>query len=124
MNKENKSKFTFPPESEIKKVLQRGSKPNFRRVNIGLTANATPVERTKYNLCKTILRYKHDHNLRTEDLAQQLGLSLVKTEYILYSNIAKLTFEELLGYANNLHLPCQIKINLPYEREKATAKAY
>ncbi len=72
MNKGNKSKFTFPPEVEIKKVLQRGSKPNFRRVNIGLTPNATPVERTKYDLCKNILRYKHDQNLRTEDLAQQL----------------------------------------------------
>jgi len=122
MNKENK--FTFPPESEIKKVLQRGSKPNFRRVNIGLTPNATPLERTKYDLCKTILRYKHDNNLRTEDLAQQLGLSTVKTEHILYSHINKLTFEELLGYTNNLHLPCQIKINLPYEREKATTKAF
>ncbi|CAG8602543.1 590_t:CDS:1, partial [Diversispora eburnea] len=101
------SKFTFPPETEIKKVLQRGSKPNFRRVNIGLTPNATPLERAKHDLCKTILRYKHDNNLRTEDIAQKLGLNLVKTEYILYSHIDKLTFEELLGYANNLYLPYQ-----------------
>lgn len=118
------NKFTFPPETEIKKVLARGNKPNFRRVNIGLTPNATPAERTKYDLCKTILCYKHDKNLHTEELAQQLGLSAIKTEHILYSHIDKLTFEELLGYANNLHLPCQIKINLPYERDKATVKAH
>jgi hypothetical protein len=121
MKKENK--FTFPPENEIKKVLQRGNKNNFRRVNIGLTPNATPIERIKYDLCKTILCYKHDKNLSTEGLAQQLGLSLIKTEYILYGHIDKFTFEELLGYVNNLSLSCQIKINLPYEREKATAKA-
>ncbi|CAJ0845080.1 8003_t:CDS:10 [Entrophospora sp. SA101] len=94
-------------------VVKRIGKSD-RRTNIGLSANATPIDKAKYKLCKSILSYKKENNFATKDIAQQLGLTIAKTESILYSHVDKLAFEELVHYANNLHVPCQLRINLPY----------
>ncbi|CAH1755800.1 15108_t:CDS:10 [Entrophospora sp. SA101] len=95
------------------KMVKRIGKSD-RRTNIGLSANATPIDKAKYKLCKSILSYKKENNFATKDIAQQLGLTIAKTESILYSHVDKLAFEELVHYANNLHVPCQLRINLPY----------
>ncbi|CAJ0918288.1 21730_t:CDS:2 [Entrophospora sp. SA101] len=97
----------------FEKVVKRIGKSD-RRTNIGLSANATPIDKAKYKLCKSILSYKKENNFATKDIAQQLGLTIAKTESILYSHVDKLAFEELVHYANNLHVPCQLRINLPY----------
>lgn len=121
---QNKTKgFCFPPNEEMEQVIKRGEQPNFHQVNIGLRPSATPLEKVKYQLCKNILSYKHEHHLSVESIAKKLGLSKLTTEHLLYSHIDKFSFEEILGYANNLNISCQVQINLPYEREKATAEA-
>ena len=68
--------------------------------------------------------YKQDNSLETKDIAKQLGLTVVKTENILYSHIDKFTFEELANYVNNLHVPCQLKINIPYGRKETATEAH
>ena len=117
-----KKKFTFPPKEELERVRKRIALSD-RRTNIGLPPNASPIEKAKYKLCKIILGYKQDNDLTTKKIAKQLGLTITKTEQILYSHIDKLTFEELIGYANCLHVPCQLRINIPYG-QKASAKTY
>jgi|SRR5437016_12089549 len=117
-------KFSFPPEEEIKKVLKRVEQPNYRRVNIGLHPNATPAEKAKYKLCKDILRYKQENKLTTEDMAQKLELNIPKTEYILFSHIDKFHLDELINYADSLHLPFKLTINGLHVSQKATAEAH
>jgi hypothetical protein len=112
-------KFAFPPQEEFERVIKRTSKSD-RRTNIGLSANATPLEKAKYKLCKSILGYKQDNDLTTKDIAKQLGLTITKTEKILYSHIDELVFEELVSYANCLHVPCQLRINTPYGQKTST----
>src|SRR6185369_15803944 len=116
-------RFAFPPKEELERVRKRVARSD-RRTNIGLASNATPAEKAKYKLCKSILGYKQDNNLTTKDVAKQLGLTIAKTEAILYSHIDKLDLEELLDYVNNLHVPCQLRINLPYAQKEITPKAY
>jgi hypothetical protein len=65
-------KSIFPPKEEFERVVQRISK-NDQRTNIGLHSDATPIEKAKYKLCKSILTYKQENNLITRDLAKQLG---------------------------------------------------
>ena len=113
-----KRKFTFPPQEELERVRKRTALSD-RRTNIGLPPNASPIEKAKYKLCKTILGYKQDNNLTNKEIAKQLGLTVTKTEQVLYSHIDKLTFEELIGYANYLHVPCQLRINIPYGQKTA-----
>ena len=122
--KSTDEKFSFPPEEEIKKVLKRVEQPNYRRDNIGLDPNATPAEKAKYKLCKDILRYKQENKLTTEDMAQKLELNIPKTEYILFSHIDKFHLDELINYADSLHLPFKLTINGLHVSQKATAEAH
>lgn len=85
--------------------------------------NATPIEKAKYKLCKDILRYEQDNDLTTKDIAEQLDLSIYRAEYILYSHIDKLTLDELITYANNLHIPRQLRINIPYAQKEIAQQA-
>jgi hypothetical protein len=98
--------------------------PNYRRVNIGLHPNATPAEKAKYKLCKDILCYKQENKLTTEDMAQKLELNIPKTEYILFSHIDKFHLDELINYADSLHLPFKLTINGLHVSQKATAEAH
>ncbi|KLL02695.1 MAG: hypothetical protein MRERV_76c001 [Mycoplasmataceae bacterium RV_VA103A] len=116
-------KFVFPPKEEFERVVKRIAHSD-RRTNIGLVSNTTPTEKAKYKLCKSILGYKQDNNLTTKSVAKQLGLTIAKTEKILYSHIDELNLEELLDYANALHVPCQLRINLPYVQKEIAQKAY
>ena len=123
-NKQEIKKFSFPPEVEIKKLLKRVEQPNYRRVNIGLHPNATPAEKAKYKLCKDILHYKQENKLTTEDIAQKLELNIPKTEYILFSHIDKFRLDELINYADSLHLPFKLIIRGLHVSQKTTAETH
>jgi hypothetical protein len=123
-NKQEIKKFSFPPEEEIKKLLKRVEHPNYRRVNIGLYPDATPAEKAKYKLCKSILRYKQENKLTTKDMAQKLGLNIPQTEYILFSHIDKFHLDKLIDYADSLHLPFKLTINGLHASQKTTAEAH
>jgi len=115
------SKTILPPQEEIERVCQIVNKPGFRRVNIGLLPDATEAERTKYTLCKSIVRYQRQNNLEEEALAKKLGINQAKLEYILFCHIDKLEVEELINHVDNLTGHLELKIN--YEGEKASAEA-
>ena len=36
--------------------------------------DATPIEKTKYEVCQNILRYKRENNLSEKELAKKLGI--------------------------------------------------
>jgi len=114
-------RFTFPPKEEFERVVKKIASSD-RRTNIGLVSNATPIEKAKYKLCKSILSYKQDNDLTTKEVARQLGLTIAKTEKILYSHIDELDLEELVDYANYLHVPCQLRINIPYGQTTAEVR--
>jgi len=114
-------KFTFPPKEEFERVVKRIARSD-KRTNFSLAPNATPVEKAKYSICQNILTYKQDNNIPVKKLAQQFGLTTAKTEAILYSHFNEFNLEELIDYANCLHLSYQVKIKLPYAQ--STAKTY
>lgn len=115
-------KFTFPLQEEFERVVKRAQKSN-KKTNFLLMPDATELDKAKYELCKNILRYKHDQELSTKEIAQQLRLNIAKTETILYSRYQELTFDELFNYASNLHLPFEVKIHSSYDRQKASPEA-
>jgi len=116
----NQNKTAFPSQEEVKSLRQEMSRSN-HRVNLGLSLSATPTEKAKYELCQDIARYQRENNLSEKKLAQKLGIEERKTEYILFGHINKLTLDKLIDYANSLHITTEIKIPLPYERNKKTA---
>ena len=118
------NKFSFPPEAEIKKVLKRVEQSSHRRTNIGLHPDATPAEKARYKLCKTIACYTRENNLTEEELGKRLGIDQVKVEYILFCHIDKIALEELVNYTEELAMPLEVKINDKYDWEKSSTKAH
>jgi len=122
MKKElNKKKpFSFPPEEEMQKVIKRFADPNYSRVNIGLTPNASELDKTKYNTCQSISRYKRINKLTPSELAKKIRISQEKLDDILFGRIANFTLDELISYTEKLNGHTEIKIN--YDGEKASPR--
>ena len=120
--KKNKTDYRAIDISE----LERMEKPGYRRINQGLTPNATPLEKSKYEICKSILRYKRENNLSEKELGKKLGIKQVdKLEYLLFCHIDYFTLDELVEYASELftpfHLAVQEETYLP-PRKTSTAR--
>ena len=120
-NKSINQDFSFPPETEMQRVLKRFADPHYNRVNIGLTPNASELDKAKYNICQSISRYKRLNKLTPVKLVQKIGINQAKTDDILFGRITELNFEELASYAEKLNGHLQIKVN--YDRETAPTRA-
>jgi predicted XRE-type DNA-binding protein len=122
MTRKNNVNF-FPPETELEKICEEMSSPNYPRANLALSPNATPLERSKYSLCKKILIYKQDKKLSAEKLAQKINLTVPETEDILFARINKFTLDRLVAYADNL-FSFQLEVNerIPRKSLKSSVK--
>jgi predicted XRE-type DNA-binding protein len=116
----NQTKLAFPSREELKRVRREISRSN-HRVNFGLNLEATPTEKAKYELCQNIAGYQRENNLTEKKLAQKLKIEEKKAEWILFGHINKFTLDKLIDYANSLHISTEVKVSLPYERNKATS---
>jgi hypothetical protein len=57
---------------EFEKHLQKIEDPIYKReINRALPPHATPLQTTKYQLCKKILSYKLTNNLTREQVAEK-----------------------------------------------------
>jgi|ERR1043166_243031 predicted XRE-type DNA-binding protein len=98
-------------EVEFEKHLQKIEDPKYQReINRALPPQATPLQITKYQLCKKILSYKLNNNLTREQVAQKINLSKAETEDILFCEIEKFTLDRLTDYASRLFAPCEIEV--------------
>ncbi len=124
MKKEPKTKkqFAFPPEREIQKVIKRFSAPNYDRVNIGLMPNASELDKTKYEICQSISRYKRVNKLTPSELVKKIKISQEKLDHILFGRITEFNLEELVSYTEKLNGHMEVKIN--YDGEKAPARVH
>jgi hypothetical protein len=106
--KKNKTGYRSIDVSE----LERMEKPGYRRINQGLAPNATPLEKSKYEICKNILRYKRENNLSEKDLGEKLGIKQTdKLEYLLFCHIDYFTLDELVEYASELFTPFHLTVH-------------
>ena len=117
----NKNKPVFPDEAEIERITKYFSDPSCKEINQGLMPNASELDKTKYNICQSIARYKRINNLTPAELAQKIGISQAKTDDILFGRISELSFEELASFTQKLNGHMELKIN--YDNEKTSQKA-
>lgn len=118
---ESRQKFTFPPPDELERVIKKFSDPNCKEINIGLMPNASELDKTKYNICQSIARYKRINKLTPGKLAQKIGINQAKTDDILFGRINELDLNELVSYTERLNGHLQVKVD--YGSEQAPARA-
>lgn len=112
----------FPNEEEIERVSHHFSDPNCKEINIGLTPNASELDKTKYNICQSISRYKRINKLTPNELAKKIKISKEKTENILFGRITNFNLDELVSYTEKLKGHLEVKIN--YDGEKTSARTW
>jgi len=97
---------------EFKKYLERIEDPNYQGGSWALPENATPLEKSKYELCKKMIIYKREKKLTTEKIAQKISLSLAETEDILHYRTDYFTLDRLMSYTSKLFPTNEVKITL------------
>ena len=103
--------YPFPSEAELKKVRKELSDPNYSRVNLVLDDNATPLEKSKYEICQNIARYQRENSLSEKEIGKRLGIKPIKRlECLLFCHINEFTLDELVEYASQLFAPFHLEI--------------
>ena len=103
MKKElNSKKPVKTDKEEFAEYIKQLESPNYQGGSWHLPENATPLEKSKYEVCREILVYQRKKKISDEKLAKQMELTLAETEDILYYRITHFTLDRLLTYANKL----------------------
>jgi hypothetical protein len=105
------------PDPQFKEYLNQLSSPHYQGGSWVLSKNATPLQKSKHELCKEILIYQRKHKLTDKELAKQMELTLAETEDILYYRIDFFTLDRLMTYANKLFKSEPLMIGIIKEKE-------
>lgn len=78
--------------------------------------DATPTDKTKYEICQSILGYQQDNKISDEEIKKKLGFkSTKKLECLLYCHINTFDLDELGEYAIKLFGSFNLKMLRPGE---------
>ena len=100
----------FPDDAILSRVRQKLSDPSYTGGNLALPANASEVDRAKYQLCQLIAKYQREHALMQKDVASEIGVDESRISDILRGKIESFTLDRLIGYAKKLHPQLKIEI--------------
>ena len=98
-------------------IIKRLSDPNYEGGNYALPEKASELEKSKYEICQNIARYKRINELSLKDLAYELGISLKKMDDILYCRINLLKLDDLASYLEKLGVVFHLEIEGGVERK-------
>jgi hypothetical protein len=91
-------------------TVKRLSSSNYKGGNYALPEKASELEKSKYEICQNIARYKRINELSLKDLAYELGISLNKLDNILYCRINLLKLDDLASYLEKLGIVFHLEI--------------
>jgi predicted XRE-type DNA-binding protein len=112
-------------EQSFKEALAEIENPKNRgQGSWSLPRNATPAEKTKYEICEKILGYQEDKNLSDEVMARQLHLTISETEDILFCRISKFTLDYLMNVASKLFSPAEIKVTIESVKDTTHVRTF
>src|SRR4051812_23589262 len=69
-----------------------------------LGEDATILEKIKYELCRSIVRYKREKKLELSKIADKLGLEEKSTYRLLRYHLEGFTLDSLIDYVEKLHI--------------------
>jgi len=91
-------------------IIKRLSDPNYEGGNYALPENASELEKSKYEICQNIARYKRINEMSLKNLAYELGISLKRLDDILYCRINLLKLDDLASYLEKLGVVFHLEI--------------
>ena len=107
----SRKKEAFPDEKTLRRVRDKLSGVNYQGGNLALPANATEVERAKYQLCQLIAKYQREHGLLQKEIAEKIGVDQSRISDILRGKFERFTLDRLISYAEKLHPELRVQIS-------------
>ena len=106
------NKNTDLEKQNFKKYLQEIENSNYdgSDISCALPVNASPIEKSKYQICEKILGYQQDNNLPIEEVARKIQLTTAETKDIFHYYLDLFTLERPIAYANRLLYPQEIEV--------------
>jgi hypothetical protein len=98
-------------------IIKRLSDPNYEGGNYALPENASKLEKSKYEICQNIARYKRINEVPLKDLVYELGISLKKLDDILYCRVNLLKLDDLANYLEKLGIIFHLEISEEFKRK-------
>jgi hypothetical protein len=102
-------------------IIKRLSDPNYEGGNYALPEKASELEKSKYEICQNIARYKRINEVSLKDLAYELGISLKKLDDILYCRINLLKLDDLASYLEKLQIDFHLEIEKGIREKRLNA---
>ncbi|CAG8713439.1 19046_t:CDS:2, partial [Racocetra fulgida] len=97
------AQIQIPPKNKFEKYLEKIEDPNNHEgVNYDLPESPTPLQISKFKLCKKMLAYQLETNSSDKEIADRIDLSVAETRDILFCCIEKFTLDRLLTYVNTI----------------------
>jgi hypothetical protein len=101
----------MPRDKEFEKILQEAEDPkNIGQGSQSLPRNATPLQKTKYKLCRQLLSYQMKNKLTDQEMREKTNLSQTKLEDILFYRLGKVNSEVLIETVGRVFAPCEIEV--------------
>ncbi|MCT4641076.1 MAG: helix-turn-helix domain-containing protein [Bacteriovoracaceae bacterium] len=103
----------FPKNKDIHSFLNSLCEDDFSN---SLKANATHVERVKYELCKRFVIYLRDENMTQSTLAKKLDIDRSRINWIVKYRIEHFTIDKLYYLYNKLDPDFELILSRPYKK--------
>ncbi|CAI2161586.1 13870_t:CDS:1 [Funneliformis geosporum] len=90
-----------------------------------LGKDATVLEKIKYELCQSIVRYKRKKQLDLKKISRLLKLDELAANKLLHYYTENFALDSLISYVEKLNIPCQVKItpeNVPSNHKTSNGR--
>jgi len=97
----------FPSKTTLEKVRSKLAKAEG---TLMLSPNATPLEKFRWELCQKFIKYKNDHDLTQDQLADALNVDKAKVSKILRHRIDEFSTDRLITLYQQLNPSLKIRV--------------
>lgn len=97
----------FPSKSEIERALKKLDKTDG---TLALKANATALEKFRWDLCQKFIKYKKAHGYNQKQLSELLEVDEAKTSKILHHRIGEFSTDRLIALYSKLDPDLKLKV--------------
>lgn len=97
----------FPNKSEMERALKKLDKTDG---TLALKADATPLEKFRWDLCQKFIKYKKAHGHNQKQLADLLEVDEAKVSKILHHRIDEFSTDRLIALYSKLDPDLKLKV--------------
>lgn len=98
----------FPNKTELDRALKKLDKTEG---TLALKADASALEKFRFDLCQKFIKYKKAHGLNQKELAEALGTDEPKVSKILHHRIDEFSTDRLIELYSRLDPNLKLKVS-------------